>query len=388
MFRFLKWQFFLFGLVLLVINGVWRREEKPSTVIAFLSNRDGSANVYRMFEDGSGQRPLTRTQDLTQGYCWLDWALHGGWLYTRYGTSNLQGGFECYPGERRYARLDMRGQLYPQAYASTLRSPDERWLLRTELSPFTGYPERMYRMRPDGSRKELLVLLDEEQPTTIRWSPDNEWIVYADFHEMHRMRPDSSQPRSFVFERWCYFLTVSPEWVYFISGSRCTRLYRTSLDAEPFGAQIELMAALARPVYDEALLSPDGQWLASWDVVDDKLYIFSTRTGDYTEIDDFALFPFIDYARGTWSPDSQWLVYSSQDSRHHLQLYRVHPDGSARQRLTYGVFDHISPRYSPPFAPPTWNRNRVIGVGVVSVIIGLLPQSSKKRRLTVPAVRR
>lgn len=63
------------GVVLMLLSGtlVYARRDEPEQWIAFISDRDGNAEIYRMRPDGGDVQQLTQTGSNTT-HCSVRWA--------------------------------------------------------------------------------------------------------------------------------------------------------------------------------------------------------------------------------------------------------------------------------------------------------------------------
>jgi len=78
--------------------------------------------------------------------------------------------------------------------------------------------------------------------------------------------------------------------------------------------------------------SPDGSQAAL--IHENTLFVYVPETAEWKAVVQFPILPF----DPIWSPDGEWLVFTVQNQSDHQDLYAVHPDGSALQDLTNGIF--------------------------------------------------
>ncbi len=78
--------------------------------------------------------------------------------------------------------------------------------------------------------------------------------------------------------------------------------------------------------------SPDGSQAAL--VQENTLFVYGPETAEWKAVVQFPILPF----DPVWSPDGEWLIFTVQNQGDHQDLYAVHPDGSALQDLTNGLF--------------------------------------------------
>lgn len=245
-------------------------------------------------------------------------------------------------------------------------SPDGRWIL---FGSRRNNNKDLYRVRVDGVHFERLTF-DEHIDTSPRWSPDGQWIVFASErgggNHLYLMRPDGSD-----LEQLTYYSAMSPEWSpdgqWVIFSSYCSlqrwNIYLTSPARsspppitpserwERFGSLCDasdpsLQQLTFTDGYDEEpQWSPDGQWI-----------IFTSREYDSNEdlyrirIDGTQLQQLThdSFGKGNvaWSPDGQWIIFAStvdDDS----DIYRIRPDGTQLQQLTPSDANYRHPLWSP-----------------------------------------
>jgi TolB protein len=167
--------------------------------LAYVSYRDGNAEIYLVRPDGSGARRLTRDsgEDLSPA-----WSPVGRRLAF---ASNRSGEYEIYvmgadgSGARRLTRLARPGY----GSFSPAWSPDGRTIVFSSAARTPENPE-LYSIRPDGRGLVRLTrtsgdahrLGDDGFPS---WSPEGRTIVFASNRtgdgELWTMRPDGGGQR-------------------------------------------------------------------------------------------------------------------------------------------------------------------------------------------------
>ncbi|MBZ0310494.1 MAG: hypothetical protein K8I82_30825 [Anaerolineae bacterium] len=378
----------LFGGVLILVSGLlsfWRTNES-FYLLAFLSNRDGNAEFFRMLPDGRGLTQLTFTTpplNDSHGHCDLAWMPDRFHLITSYGSNYEPGDFFCYHDYGKHFRLDViSGKMSPFEYQEKplVWSPDAQWKLFIEPVRLVGrVAYELYRVQPGNKNKRVIASLTNWRNTPVQWSES--WIVYMDDpnvdyrNEIYRLHPDGSSNQRLIplSERtiFCDQLTIAGTWLLFgvqDSSGNCTRLYRTPINEPHFIMHKDLVTELTTPIdYNARLIaSPDGKQAAFWDI-SGSIFVISVETG--------RLYP-VAHARTyypamltlDWSPDSQWLVFTSCEE--FCKIYRVRPDGISLQMLTSGAGDDVFPTYSPEVSF-AWKWHLFLGVGTACLLLGL-----------------
>lgn len=89
--------------------------------------------------------------------------------------------------------------------------------------------------------------------------------------------------------------------------------------------------------------SPDGRWLASYDH-DQELWLYNLRNGEARQIDFSAQWGF---DGPTWSPDSRWVAYAKPANNRFLQIHLYRAEDGTRATITTDRFDSWSPAWGP-----------------------------------------
>lgn len=203
----------------------------------------------------------------------------------------------------------------------------EQWVPMSDQYP-PGYTDHdLYRMRPDGSDKQLLA--DAYFAGSAQWSSDGEWIAFvSDWDgngDIYRMRADGSDIEPLITTRADEFpLGWSPDGhalLYAVNQDDEYELYRTWAD----GSGVKLLTSGPGQI-ESAQWSPDSTQVL-FDVRHDRggkdisvtLHVIDARGYSrqrLTEIpDDFRCFE--------WTPDSQSVQYVVQEPDYTLAEYHL-----------------------------------------------------------------
>lgn len=117
---------------------------------------------------------------------------------------------------------------------------------------------------------------------------------------------------------------------------------------------------IVAPVY-----SPDGKKIAFAGIVRDKqeIYVLDVASGEVTPVTkDF-------YGDGypAWSPDGKYIYYASERQTFH-NIFRIRPDGTGEEQLTFGDAENISPAVSPDGTRMMFVSNREGGIFNIFVL--------------------
>jgi TolB protein len=253
-------------------------------------------------------------------------------------------------------------------------------------SDVSGTSLQIYTMRPDGSdRRQLTRDGDSGDPS---WSPDGRWLAFDSDRDapsriyvmdgagghVRDVNPDgncsaypswSPNGREIVFSHYpdpeC---AGSPDiWIESADGTHARPLTRTTAHRElkpvfaPDGSRIAFISHLSRPeTFTVDTIRPDGR--------------------DRRSITPAAL----DATYPDWSPDSRWLVVSSNSDRDNSNLYLVRPDGSGLRQLTHQTTgDATKAVWSPTGRSIVYSTNATTD-DFELVVLSL--RTSRTRRLT------
>jgi tricorn protease len=93
----------------------------------------------------------------------------------------------------------------------------------------------------------------------------------------------------------------------------------------------------------EAVPSPDGAWIAHRDK-DHHLWLTERATGKQTKVASSAMWDILDLA---WSPDAQWLAFAMAGENGFLRLHLHHVPTGTTRALTSDRYDSRHPAWSP-----------------------------------------
>jgi TolB protein len=315
---------------LITILSLARRESVEGAWLLFISGRDGSDEIYRMWQDGTHLRQLT--DDPT--------------------------------GRKMHIAA----------------SPDGEWI--AFVSDQQDAVSQIYLANPVGRDVRRLTFHDEPdfQPA---WSPDGDSLLFlsdrndgAGLFELSLAESPTSNPtlrlRGYV---WNAEWSPDGRWATIMRRPKNNfDIYLVSLEGDA------LISLTTSPAYDGfATWSPDGEWIAfTSDRETGHYHIYRMRlTADcflLNGCDTFSppqrLTP-IDFDGGffdpQWSPDGEWIAFWGKHHNGKYQIYRMRADGSQMQALT-PVGEDLAPAWQRlveyPWHPLGWSGVAVIGVGL------------------------
>ncbi|KAB2855401.1 MAG: hypothetical protein F9K46_15615, partial [Anaerolineae bacterium] len=335
-----------FGVVLMLLSGTlaYARRDEPEQWIAFISDRDGNAEIYRMRPDGSDVQQLTHTGNNTT-HCSVRWSWRGDRIFfTRTPIDPQNKSRSCFGNNP----LDMyeihfngsRQHLVKNGFG--ILTPDGRWSIVGVFDPnccsvilkidmVTGQQVRL----AEGSYPQL--------------SPDGQWVAFTDPQQLFLKIVSVETGKVIELLSSTLFLGGWPSFgwspdsqeIIFagttLLGNIPTSLYRINIDKR----QALILKADAG-VFDgmniALKISPDAKWLAFVDMEQNVpfLKLLSIDTGTITTLTQLN-------SRNTnirsilwaWSSDSQWIIfeqYFQEDNRIHL--LRINLDDSTVEDLT------------------------------------------------------
>lgn len=366
--------FLCFLLSFLVIN---RPSDAGVYWLAFLSNRDGTAQVYIMNPDGSAVRRLTSEG---QGHRDLQWSPDGRWITGSAQRNATAFAYNIYRVDRA-GRMQWLSASRLFNVTSPVWSPDGEWLVYVTLEQDIGR-EQIYRMRPDGSQAQNLTFDSFAADFNPAVSPDGERIAFVSRRdgndEIYMMRLDGSDLRRLTdtvvnegYPAW----SPDGEWLAFISLEATTRgLQRTLYRLRVSDGYKEALASLeiaAAPVW-----SPDGTSLtfSAWNGGNQIMYQVKL------DGDNNALRLMVETQANdrepAWSPDGKWLAFTVE-SLQSRNIYKIRADGSALHSLTNGVWQlNYSPVWSPEINS-SFNLLGLLGIsGMIMLVIVLWKRKS------------
>lgn len=195
--------------------------------------------------------------------------------------------------------------------ATPALSPDGQWI--AGLASF-GWQRDVMLTAVDTTQRRRLTHFVESNGDVIRyrWSPDSRWLLVT--------------------------------WTRFAAAGIHNQIALVSVD----GTQtIAILPDWANVVAGD--WSPDGQWFTFAPLDELRRGLRLARVADGAVVEVAAAGQDVGWA-SEWSPDGAWIVYTARcDEVAGRCVYRIHPDGSAREKLAGGS-DGLSPyfaSYSP-----------------------------------------
>jgi len=174
--------------------------------IAFTTNDDTYYEIYRMRSDGSDIRQLTRATGMDTSPQWSpdsQWIAFESWTDdgAPYGNKDI---YRMRADGSDIIRLTTT----PGDDWNPLWSPDGQWIVF--VSKRDG-PCGIYRVRPDGTDQQCFTA-KPAYDKYLQWSPDHQWIAYVTYNwEVYRMRADGSERQLLANLRWATNVTWLPD---------------------------------------------------------------------------------------------------------------------------------------------------------------------------------
>jgi len=270
--------------------------------VYFLSDRDGSMNLWSMDPSGGGQGLRQHTR-------------HRGWDIRGASLSNGRVAYQLGADLRLFTIASGEDREIPIALASDFDQTRERWITNPMEYLTAAH------LSPTGDR---VVLTARGQ-------------VFVAPHGAGRLVEASRRPG--VRYRSARFAPDGQSVVVLSDETDETEWWR--LAANGVGARDQLTRGGAVLKWDGAM-SPDGRWLA-WADKNAELWLLDARAGTSARIDSSGEGDFGDLA---WSPDSRWLVYR-QPLAAFSRLVLYSTESRARTPITSDRVDSYSPAWSP-----------------------------------------
>lgn len=267
-----------------------------STELAFVSDRDGTKEIYVMDADGGRQRAVTANRSINN---FPGWSPDGDSLvFTSYRHRNQPNLFVTTRGRSSPQRL-LRG-LDPDL--SQYRGVFDPAGKRLAVVMSDGGPSEIYSVQPN-SRKIRRITKNRSVDVSPAWSPNGERLAFVSDR--------TGSPQLYVMDS---------------DGGKARRLtYNGTYNTAP-------------------AWSPDGKWIA-----------YETRVGGQFDIwlidpEGAVNVPLITHPRSdeapAWAPNSRKLAFSST-RRGRADIYVVDVGGGVPRRLTGGVGNNTSPAWGP-----------------------------------------
>ncbi len=282
----------------------WKGTSKQPMVwqgrVYFISDRDGTMNLWSMTPDGGDVRQLTH---------------HAQWDVLGASLSEGRIVYQLGADLRLYTIATGEDRAIPITLTSDLDQTREHWITKPMEWLTAAH------LSPNGDR---VVLTARGQVFVAPVGPGR--LVEASRHPGVRYRSARFAPDG----RSLY--TLSDQ-----SGE--TEWWR--LDADGIGAPAQLTSGAAVIRFD-GIMSADGQWIAFGDK-NQELWLFNVAQRTTTRI---ATSPDGEYSDLRWSPDSRWLAYVEPTAT--FSRIVLHSVATGRDtRLTDDRVDSWSPAWSP-----------------------------------------
>ncbi len=363
-----------FGVVLMLLTGalaVARRDE-PEQWIAFISDRDGNAEIYRMRPDGGDVQQLTQTGSNTT-HCSVRWAWRGDRIFfTRVPIDPQRRSESCSSGSLpdTYMMRSNGGGQHLDKNNFGMLTPDRRWSIVGTFDPnccsiilkvstVTGQQTRL----AEGSYPQL--------------SPDGQWVAFTDPQQLFLKTVSVETGKIIDLLSSNLFLGGWPSFTWSpnsqeilfagtaISGNIPTSLYHINIAT---GQTLILKADAG--VFDgmnvTLKMSPDSKWLAFVDTEQNVpfLKLLSIDTGTITTLTQLASRNInIRSVLWAWSSDSRWIIFEQLDEQYNrTHLLRVNLAGSTVEDLTPIRANSEQPAWSPVI-DKAWDGWGLLGIG-------------------------
>jgi Tol biopolymer transport system component len=324
--------------------------------------------LYRMDHTGSHVEKLTR-DEMPLWYSTVAWSPDGEWLayewyqqgYSRLGMMRADGSVSFNLSNDIVDLCTGKGQeFYSESYPQW--SPDGEWLYY-QATLCSSYQSVLYRVRPDGSHRRKVMMLDSSQ-CCFAWSPDSQWIAYMQYDlagwRYYRMRPNGSDKKlltpnvSYVNNN---YEALDNEWIYFEANNGNhyqADIFRTNWE----GTLVENLTNSRR--YDFSPILVEG-WLYFHSRRDRNLEIYRMRP-DGSDVQNLSHHPRRDEIAFI-TPDGEWIYFLSnrKDGRWH---YRMRSDGSDVTRFETHLDPYSYPEWHP-YADSPWQVWTLAGMTVL-----------------------
>jgi TolB protein len=267
-----------------------------STELVFVSDRNGTKEIYVMDADGGRQRPITANRSINN---FPNWSPDGDSIvFTSYRHRNKPNLFVTTRGRGSPQRL-LRGLDPDRSQYRGVFDPAGK---RLAVVMSDGGPSEIYSVRPDA-RKVHRITKNRAIDISPTWSPNGKRIAFVSDR--------AGSPQIYVMDS---------------DGGNVRRLsYNGTYNTGP-------------------AWSPDGKWIA-----------YETRVGAQFDIwlidpEGAVNVPLVTHPRNdeapAWAPNSRKLSFSST-RRGRADIYVVDMGGGEPRRLTRGVGNNTSPAWGP-----------------------------------------
>ena len=351
--------------------------------IAFLSDREGSDNIWIMKTDGSGVKQVSK--DPNNEFASPSWDPSGKYIYvskTKFGIGpreiwmyHVDGGTGVQITKSRPSPATPRDQRTSDMGA--VASPDGRYIYyaqrRRDFSYNSMFPLWSIKRKDRKTGDDDTIIEQPRSAMRPGVSPDGKYLLYVTRHETEsglRLRnletgddkwvryPVTRDDQEAIFSRDLFpgyaFLPGGKEIIYNQDG----KIRRLNLDSGaesviPFSAEVsqDLGPKLDFPqkensgpvkvrlIHDPAE-SPDGKRLAFSAMT--HLYTLDLPSGQPQKIDTGKSTAF----QPAWSPDGKWIAYVSWSSDGG-QLWKIPSSGGTAVQLSKSLAVYSNPVFSP-----------------------------------------
>src|SRR5262249_28192048 len=351
--------------------------------IAFISDREGSENVFIMHPDGSDQKQTSKNP--TNDFASPAWAPDGKYIFvpkTNFGIGareiwmyHVNGGTGI-----QLTKSKLTPQTRPPDRLSDMgvvASPDDRYLYFTERRGIFSYnamfPQWVIKRKDRKTGEEDVIIQQPESAMRPLLSPDGKFILYVTRHETEsglRLRnletgedrwvryPVTRDDQEAIFSRDLFpgyaFLPGAKKTVYNQDGKiRRLNLETGAEKIIPFTAQVtqELGPKLNFPQKEPSgpvkvrliqppAESPDGKKLAFSALT--HLYTLDLPTGKPQRLTSGSSTEF----QPTWPPDGKWTAYVSWTPQGG-QPWKIPAAGGTPTQLSKSLAVYSDPVFSP-----------------------------------------
>lgn len=330
----------LLSLILLLISfSASAQDSAPK--IAFISNRDGMANVHVMEADGSNPINLTNSDMGESGPAWSP----DGQMIAFSRAFNNDGAMDIFTialdGSAPTQLTD--GKLFA---GSVVWSPDGSQLAFNAGE--YGVPHLTI-INADGSGERLLVAAEADSTDTsslANWSPDGTQIIFRagrgeDRGDVNVINSDGSGEASLNNTS-----EADTEAIWSPDGKHIAFVAGTVLKISVMNADGSAVAQLGEieGFGGELNWSPDGSLIAFslYAENDSDIYVVNVNNGDLTNLTDTETNEF----SPKWSLDGSQLIFVT-DRDGNYEIYSMNADGSNPVNLTNNPADDNTPRWQP-----------------------------------------
>lgn len=312
-----------------------RLDAPESAYIAFISNRDGQRDIYRMRNDGSDVQRITHTPAYESE---LAWSPDGKTIAFTEGLQTNRFFFQIKQINVVTQTIELLTPAVSEYYGLNW-SPDGKQLIFS--TRYGGTSRNLYRL-PIG--EEIPRRLTDWQETDYypTYSSDGQWILFASTY----------QP-------------VDTD-----LGSNNTNLFQTRPDGSDLQQITNNRDSDSQPTW-----SPDGQSIiyVSYREGKSDLFLHDLRDNVHQRIvsmNTYVLDPH-------WSPDGKWVLFTSNEFGN-IEIFRIRPDGTQRENLTQSPSDDGVPIWSP-IIDKAWHPQK-LSIGTALILSGLLAVIWRKNK--------